>query len=174
MRGTSTAQPIIQSMGNPRLRNLLHWLPAALAVLMIAVESTPVMSASNTSRWLLPIWVHLFGPITPERWAVVHHYIRKTGHFTGYGLVSLCFFHGWRKTLHLAGRGVRALWVRSAIFAVGCTILIASADEFHQTFLPSRTGRVSDVGIDTCGAIAVQLLILVLMPFLTVNRRDPI
>lgn len=134
---------------------------------MIAVESTAAMSASNTSRWLLPIWVHLFGPITPRHWAVVHHYIRKTGHFTGYGLVSLCFFHGWRKTLQLADRTVRALWVRSAVFAVGCTILVASADEFHQTFLPSRTGRVFDVGIDTCGAVAVQLLILALLPLLT-------
>jgi VanZ family protein len=157
-------------MGRFRLRYLLHWLPAALAVVMIAFESTATMSAANTSRWLLPIWVHLFGPISPEHWDVVHHYIRKTGHFTGYGLVSLCFFHGWRKSLELMGHIGRALWIRSAVLAVGCAVLIASADEYHQTFLPGRTGQISDVGIDTCGAIAVQLLILVLMPML---RRNP-
>jgi VanZ family protein len=151
-------------MAGPRTRALLQWIPAALAVLMIAIESTATMSSDNTSRWLLPMWVHLFGPITPAHWATVHHYIRKTGHFTGYGLVSLCFFHGWRNTLQLTGAGLRALWVRSAVFSVGCTMLVASADEFHQTFLPSRTGRAQDVGIDTCGAIVVQLLVLAFMP----------
>ena len=153
-------------MASSRLRNLSPWTPAALAVIVIAIESTATMSAENTSRWLLPIWVHLFGSIAPERWTVVHHYIRKTGHFTGYGLVSLAFFHGWRKTLQLTAGGLPALWVRSAVLAVGCTIMVASADEFHQTFLPGRTGRVADVGLDTCGAIAVQLLILALMPLL--------
>lgn len=158
--------PYNQSMAGPRMRALLHWIPAVLAVLMIAFESTATMSASNTSRWLLPIWVHLFGPITPAHWATVHHYIRKTGHFTGYGLVSLCFFYGWKNTLRVTN-GLRGLWLRSAAFAVVCTALVASADEFHQTFLPSRTGRVADIVIDTCGAIAVQISILAIMPLLT-------
>jgi len=149
---------------NPRLQRLLDWLPAALAVTMICAESTATMSAANTSRWLLPVWVHLFGPISHARWEIVHHYIRKTGHFLGYGLVSLCFFHGWRRTLSPVGRGVRAVWQQSAALAVVCTVLVASADEYHQTFLPGRTGRVFDVGIDTCGAITVQFFILLLMP----------
>jgi VanZ family protein len=151
------------AMANSRLRHVLNWVPAALAVLMIAMESTATMSSENTSRWLLPLWVHLFGPISHARWEIIHHYIRKTGHFVGYGMVSLCFFHGWRTTLKAAS-GIRSLWLRSSIFAVGCTILVASADEYHQTFLPSRTGTVFDVGLDTCGAIAAQLLILFLMP----------
>jgi VanZ family protein len=125
------------------------------------------MSAENTSRWLLPLWVHLFGPISPAHWATVHHYIRKTGHFAGYGLVSLCFFHGWRKTLHISASGLRALWLRAAALAIVCTAVVASADEFHQSFLPSRTARVGDVVIDTCGAIAMQIVMLVLMPLFT-------
>jgi VanZ family protein len=151
-------------MPSPRLRIFFHWIPAIFAVAMIAFESTATMSAANTSRWLLPIWIHLFGPITPGRWDVVHHYIRKTGHFIGYGFVSLCFFYGWRFTLHSARVTMRALWARSASLAVACTILVASADEFHQTFLPGRTGTPRDVVLDTCGAITVQLLILALLP----------
>lgn len=157
-------------MGHSRLLILRHWIPAAIAVLVIFLESTVFMSANNTSRWLLPLWEHLFGPISPKHWSEIHHYIRKTGHFTGYGLVSLCFFHGFRSTLH-AFQGLRALWLRSAIFALGCTVLIASADEFHQTFLPGRGGSPWDVALDTCGALIVQLIILALMP--RIHRTPP-
>jgi VanZ family protein len=149
-------------MGSSRRRAFLNWLPAALAVLMITLESTVFMSAANTSRWLLPVWERLFGPITPHRWSIVNESIRKTGHFTGYGLVSVCFFHGFRTTLRSI-EGLRGLWVRSAIFALGCTILIASADELHQGFLPNRGGSPWDVGLDTCGAIIALLIILFLM-----------
>lgn len=157
-------------MGHSPFRTIRHWIPAALAVLVIAFESTVFMSANNTSRWLLPVWEHLFGPITPKHWAVIHHYIRKTGHFTGYGLVSLCFFHGFRTTLS-AANGLRTLWFRSAAFALGCTFLVAAADEIHQAFLPGRGGSPIDVALDTCGALIVQLIILALIP--RFNRTPP-
>jgi VanZ family protein len=153
-------------MGSSRRRVFLHWLPAALAVLMIALESTVFMSANNTSRWLLPVWERLFGPISPHRWSIVHECIRKTGHFTGYGLVSFCFFHGFRTTLR-ASEGLHALWFRSALFALVCTIFIASADELHQAFLTNRGGSPLDVLLDTCGAVMVQLILLFLMPRLS-------
>jgi VanZ family protein len=159
-------------MASSRLGKLPYWIPAALAVIGIMIESTATFSAENTSRWLLPLWIHLFGPISPEHWAVVHHYIRKTGHFTGYGLVSLSFFYGWKHTLQVAAGGLRALWIRCSVLAVGCTIMVASADEFHQTFLPGRTGRVADVWLDTCGAIAMQILILIAAPLLLRRSQE--
>lgn len=153
-------------MGTSPLRKFLPWIPAILAVIMIAIESTAMMSSSDTSRWLLPIWERLFGPVTSGHWAVIHHYIRKTGHFTGYGIVSLCFFYGWVRTIVLPGAGLRALWMRCALLAVSCAALVASADEFHQSLLASRTGSPVDVALDTCGAILAQLIILTLMPLL--------
>jgi VanZ family protein len=149
-----------------KLQRVLNWLPAFFAVVMIACESTATMSAANTSRWLLPIWVHLFGPISAEHWDEVHHLIRKSGHFTGYGLVSICFFHGWRTTFTTVQGRVRSMWRRSAFLAIACTLLIASADEFHQSFLPGRTSSPIDVGIDLCGAFTAQLLVLTILPHL--------
>ncbi len=150
-------------MGSSKLKRVLHgvlnWVPAALAVAMIAGESTATMSADNTSRWLFPVWLHIFGPISAARWAEVHHLIRKTGHFIGYGLVDLAFFHGWRTSLEAEG-GMRRLWYRAAVLALMFTLLVSSADEYHQTFLPGRTGTPVDVGLDLCGAIAAQLLVL--------------
>ena len=138
------------------------WLPAVLAVLVIAIESTGTFSAENTSGWLRPLYEKLFGAISDPGWELLHHYIRKTGHFTGYGLVSLCFFHGFRTTLR-AAHGLRRLWMRSSIFAIGCTVLLASADELHQAVLPMRGSSPLDVALDTCGAILAQLIILAVL-----------
>jgi VanZ family protein len=147
-----------------RMRILFHWIPALAGIAVIVVESTAMMSAANTSRWLLPLWIKLFGPITPERWAVVHHYIRKTGHFVGYGLVSLGFFNAWRVSLERRWPGwppVSWLRIRSAAaLALLCTVLLASWDEWHQSFIPGRTSSVRDVLLDFCGALAAHLVLL--------------
>lgn len=166
--------PYNQQMGASPLRKILPWIPALLAVVMIGVESTSMMSSNDTSRWLLPLWQRLFGPISAARWAVVHHFIRKAGHFTGYGVVSLCFFYGWRKTIVLPGRSLRALWMRCGWLAIACAALVASADELHQSFLPSRTGSPLDVALDTCGAVVTQLVLLGLMSLFIRKTRAPL
>jgi VanZ family protein len=43
------------------------------------------------------------------------------------------------------------------------TGLLASADEYHQTFLPNRTGSPRDVLLDCCGAIVMQGAVYVFM-----------
>jgi VanZ family protein len=156
---------------HPILQRILDWLPAALSVLMIALESTNTMSSANTSQWLFPLWVKLFGPITSAHWNEVHHLIRKTGHFVGYGIVSLAFFYSWRQTLHRIAVKHWTLWRRASILAVLCTLLIASLDEYHQSFLPSRTSSPLDVGIDLCGAIAAQLILLLVISWFS-RRPD--
>jgi VanZ family protein len=153
----------MDSYKTSRLRLVLDWVPAALSVLMIAFESTATMSAKNTSEWLYPIWVHLFGPISTAHWDEVHHLIRKTGHFVGYGLVSVAFFYSWRQTLRRMAVRHWTLWRRASVLAVLCTLLIAISDEYHQSFLPSRTSSPIDVCIDLCGAIAAQLLTLAIV-----------
>lgn len=157
-------------------RWLLYWLPAIIAVTVIALESTSTMSASNTSRWLQPAWEFLFGPITPAHLGAVDAVLRKIGHFVGYGLVSVAFFHGWKSSLK-GSSGKWPLWNRAAILAVFCTFLVACADETHQHFLPNRTGSPIDVGIDTAGAILAQLLLLTFRPrasHWTVYRQESI
>jgi VanZ family protein len=153
------------------LQPVLNWIPAALSVLMIVLESTATMSASNTSHWLYPLWVRLFGPISADHWNEVHHLIRKTGHFVGYGLVSVSFFHGWRRTLHRIAVTHWDLLRRAAVLAVLCTLLIASLDEYHQSFLPSRTRSPIDVCIDLSGAIVAQLFVLLVIQLFSRRPR---
>jgi VanZ family protein len=154
-----------------RWKPILDWVPAALSVLMIVLESTATMSAQNTSAWLYPFWVRLFGPISTSQWADVHHVIRKTGHFVGYGLVSMAFFYSWRQTLLRMAVKHWTLWRRASVLAVLCTLLIAILDEYHQSFLPSRTSSPLDVCIDLSGAIAAQLFLLLIIQLFTRRMR---
>jgi VanZ family protein len=148
---------------NPRYRLLLHWVPALIGITVILVESTATMSAENTSRWLLPLWVKLFGPISAARWGVVHHYIRKTGHFVGYGAVSLGFFDAWRVSMERRWTDWRVRFRNAAGLALLSTLLLASWDEWHQAHIPGRTSSPRDVGLDFCGAVAAHLLLLGIM-----------
>jgi VanZ family protein len=159
------------SFKSSRLKPILDWVPAALSVLMIALESTATMSAQNTSEWLYPYWVRIFGPVSPAHWAQVHHLIRKTGHFVGYGVVSMAFFYSWRQTLLRMAVKHWTLWRRASVLAVLCTLIVAISDEYHQSFLPSRTSSPLDVCIDLSGAIAAQFLLLLIIQLVARRLR---
>jgi len=134
------------------------WIAASLWILLIAIESTSYMSSANTSRFLYPILHFLFG-IDYARFSVLHHYLRKTGHFVGYFILSLLLFRSWRVTLRLSS----AWAMRWASLGFLMSALVASLDEWHQTYLPSRTGTVSDVILDSSAALTAQIVILVLL-----------
>ncbi len=145
-------------MSSDRHNVLKAWIAAILWLVVITVESSSLGAASNTRRILYPLLHFLFG-LDPFRFEHVHFFIRKGGHVFGYGLLSLLLFRAWRETLRLPGS---ANWtLRWANLAVLGTMLVASLDEYHQSFNPLRTGSVHDVILDTCAGIAVQILVFV-------------
>jgi VanZ family protein len=123
---------------------------------VITVESTAMLSAQNTGRFLYPLLHFLFG-LDPVRFLTWHFFLRKSGHVIGYGLLSILLFRAWRTTLPRVGNPRWSIaWARTAFFM---TALVASLDEWHQTFLPSRTGTIHDVFLDSAAALASQLLL---------------
>ena len=139
---------------------LKTWIAALLWIALIATESTDSFSSEHTSRFPYPILHFLFG-LDQVRFEVWHHYIRKSGHFVGYFSLSFLLFRAWRATLHLPWAPRWALrWAAIAFFM---SALVASLDEWHQTFIPSRTGALSDVMLDSCAALTAQVLIFLLL-----------
>jgi len=131
------------------------WLPVAIGISVIVIESTVWFGADHTSGPLRAIVEAIFGPISDARWEPIHHYIRKSGHFVGYGLLGLMWLRAWWLTLALRAS---AFW-KCALLALASTALVASCDEWHQTFLPNRTGTPWDVLLDSCGATVAMLLV---------------
>jgi VanZ family protein len=141
---------------------LKAWIAATLWLIVIAIESTTYLSSHNTSRFLYPMLHFLFG-MDLQRFEHVHFYIRKGGHVFGYGLLSFLLFRAWRETLpDMSGAKWTFRWSAIAVFG---TALVASLDEWHQSFIPSRTGTPRDVLLDTCAGIATQFLVFLCLKY---------
>ncbi|HEV2401982.1 MAG TPA: VanZ family protein [Candidatus Sulfotelmatobacter sp.] len=141
-------------MKTDRHHVLKAWTALILWLIVIAIESTTYLSSQNTSRFLYPVLHFLFGIdwASFEPW---HAFLRKCGHVFGYGLLSILFFRAWRETLPSPdGSKWSPRWT---IIAILGTAIVASLDEWHQSYIPTRTGAVHDVILDTCAGIAAQL-----------------
>jgi VanZ family protein len=135
------------------------WTPALAGVAIIVIESTPTFSAANTSSWLRPIVERLIGHMSTPAWNEFHHLLRKTGHFSFYGLLCVLFVRGWLLTFARDASLRTTTWRwRSWVAGMLSVFLVASADELHQSFLPSRTGLFSDVLLDTSGGLVLSTI----------------
>ena len=134
----------------PKLRAFLKfWLPVLFWMALIFSASADSHSSEHTSRFIEPILRWLFPKMSPDHIEDIHHLIRKCAHLTEYAILTLLL---WR-ALHLSKNNLPPWsWPK-----VGGTLLIvfiyAASDEFHQSFVPTRTARVSDVFIDSAGGV---------------------
>ena len=139
---------------------LAAWIPVAIALCVIAIESTGTFSSENTSSWLRPVFEKAFGNWTDAGWDLFHHYLRKTGHFVGYGTVGFTFLRAWLLTRGRRGIATLLAWrTECTVLAILSTAIVASCDEVHQTFLAGRTGTPVDVLLDTSGACTLCLIV---------------
>ncbi len=133
------------------------WLPVAVGIALVMLESTEYFGADRTThplRWLVQL---LFGHLGDNTWNFIHLCIRKSGHFLGYGALGLAWLRAWWMTLPWSR------FLSDGALALLGTALVASWDEWHQTFLPNRTGSPWDVLLDCCGALVVMLTIYAFM-----------
>lgn len=139
--------------------------------MVITCESTSVFTGGHTLLWTRRLLAIFSDHVTWTQAIYVNDVLRKTGHFVGYATLSWFAFRGWMETLayqreqflRRAGRRItyqRRWHLRAAVLAVLCTIAVAGFDEFHQSFIPGRTGVFRDVVLDTMGGIFAQTLLL--------------
>ena len=133
------------------------WWPVVLGIAVIVLESTQALGADQTTGPLRWLYQTIFGPVGDAQWDSLHHVIRKTGHFVGYGLLGLAWLRAWWMTLP------RSVFLQDTLLAFLGAAMTASADEFHQSRLPNRTGTPWDVLLDCCGVLAMQLLVYLFM-----------
>lgn len=91
-------------------------------------------------------------------WAQFLEYpVRKAAHMTEYGILACAILFGvyvWRKTSKKSQNSAGAFPIAWVI-----TVLYAATDELHQLFVPGRSGRIFDVGVDAAGALLLLLVV---------------
>lgn len=164
MPGSVVTAPTSQGRGGVS-RIASAWIPVLVCILVIALESTVYFGADHTSGPLQRFFEFiLHRHFTQPQWWRWHILIRKSGHFTGYGILSIAWFRAFWMTWPFAiDPSAPDAWSRRRFpahsLAMAGTFLIAACDEFHQTFLPNRTGSPWDVLLDCCGGLLMQLLL---------------
>jgi VanZ family protein len=122
-----------------------YWLPVLLWMVFIFIGSTDLMSAEHTSRFIGP-FLRWFAPaMTDATIASVQLVVRKCAHLTEYAILAALLYRAFRQSI--------ARFWRAAFLAFVIAAVYASLDEFHQSFVASRTGSPWDVLIDCLGAV---------------------
>ena len=136
----------------PLGNRLKQWLPAILWAIVISVASTDTFSANHTSAIILPVLHWLFPGAGPEALERMNFYIRKSAHFTEYFVFSVLLLRALKKE----DQRWRLRW---AIWALAIAAGYSALDEFHQSFVPSRTASPWDSLLDTTGAAVAQVVL---------------
>ncbi len=135
-----------------RQSRLWRYVPLILWMAVIFFASTSEFSASNTALLVQPLLRWLFPHITNERMALFHFLLRKAGHFTEYAILALLAARAFSTSSHTA---LRLSWFLAALILVS---VYALSDEYHQSFVVSRTPSMYDSFIDMAGGLAALVL----------------
>ena len=133
----------------PRVKN---WLPAIAWACLISFLSTDEFSSEHTSVYIIPVLHLLIPQASGEALELMQAIIRKTAHFTEYFILGVLLY----RALSGGDQEWKPKW---ALWAIVIAAAYASLDEFHQSFVPSRTASPWDALIDTVGAFAAEIVV---------------
>lgn len=138
----------------------LSAIPAVVMMAVIFLFSSKNADQSNATSTpiaekALEAYEALFGEakMAEESWfSILHHLIRKAAHMTEFGVLTILL------AFHFKVRGFSGL--KLFLYSSAAGIGYAATDEFHQLFVPGRSGQISDVLIDGAGAVTGAALFL--------------
>ena len=146
--GASLFSSVINLREQHHRRRLSRYGPPVIWAALIFIGSSDLLSASHTSAFLTRPLHWLFPNASDATLATIHFVLRKIGHFTEYAILALLAARAFRSSSRELLRA-RWFWV-SLLFVVAYSL----SDEFHQSFVPSRTPSILDSMIDSAGGLA--------------------
>ena len=119
-------------------------------MLLIFILSSQVIEESNQlSTGISGIVENTVGLVTPDTsfdTINFNYLVRKGMHFLAYFILGILISISFRRSkLHI---------IRNLMIALFLCILFAISDEVHQMFVAGRGPRISDIYIDSVGAMA--------------------
>ncbi len=114
--------------------------------------STDSFSPEHTRSVLERILLWIDPSMTAAQFEIIHHFTRKTAHFSEYFVFCLLLYRGFRG----ARAGWRWSWGFAALFLAAA---YSALDEIHQAFVASRHASPYDSIIDSTGASFAMLFL---------------
>lgn len=96
-------------------------------------------------------------------WGVSDVLVRKAAHFAEFAVLG-AFIMTFLSTFSLK-------LIYSAAISVSLCALYAAGDEFHQLFVSGRSGQMSDVLLDTCGAIFGVFMVCLILHLISKKKK---
>ena len=131
----------------------ISWLAVLLwMVLIFNLSSQPANQSNKLSEGVTKVIVDTVERVSPStdfdlsRW---NHIVRKNAHFFAYLVLALLVMNAVRRT---GGNDIKLTLLICVFYAI--------SDETHQIFVPGRSAQVSDVLIDSVGAVVGILVYL--------------
>jgi VanZ family protein len=145
-------ESVADNESQARRERFWRYAPLIAWMLLIFLASTGELSASNTSRILRPLLLWLWPGISEESLIRAHFFTRKAAHFAEYAILGVLAARAFVTSSHE--------WLRGAWFVVALLLVViySLSDEYHQSFVASRTGSIYDSLIDIAGGLTALAL----------------
>ena len=124
-------------------------------IFIFIMSHTNGNESSNQSNFIVKIVLEFIN-INHETLSFM---IRKIAHMSEYAILLLFIYYGLYKTI---------TYKYQLLISLLITFIYACSDEFHQLFIPGRSGQFIDILIDTSGALIMLLII-----YLWQKRKKP-
>jgi VanZ family protein len=149
----STGELPEQRGGSALKRRLWAYGPLVFWLGFIFLASTDLFAATHTGSTLRAVLMWLFPGISMSTVNTVHFLVRKAGHFSEYGFLALLAARAFYLT-------PSTILSRHWFLCSLCLVAVyALTDEYHQSFVPSRTPSIYDSMIDTAGGVTVLIVL---------------
>lgn len=130
-------------------RKILSWTLAVLwMALIFYLSHQPAIESNGLSTGITEKIVVMVEKVAPDikfNMGRFNHMLRKGAHFFAYLVLGILMINGLSSSDIYGFKGIG--------LAILICILYAISDEVHQLFVPGRGGQVSDVILDSAGAI---------------------
>ena len=141
----------VDSSRTKAFQQIWRYGPLLLWMVLISFASSSEFSALNTSQVIRPLILWVFPNLSEERVAAIHFLTRKLAHFSEYAVLGILSGRAFASS---ANDFFQRHWFQIALFLIVCYALL---DEFHQSFVPSRTASIYDSAIDVAGGLTALL-----------------
>jgi VanZ family protein len=113
------------------------------------LSAQPAVESKEVSGGIMKLFTRVITYLSPslaegETLSNLHFLIRKSAHFLAFFILACLVLHALNRFGYKSFKAITIAFLFCVIYAM--------LDEYHQTFVPGRSGELRDVFIDSAGA----------------------